>query len=287
MANNYSNIDPKASDAEVLHQIQTDLERKSTKQFLTTNNFPTEIIDLPSKGLAYSENSPLRTGKIEMKYMTAKEEDILSSANLIKQAVVIDKLLESLIVTDVDYKELIAGDRNALVIAARVLSYGKDYKVSDITCPACSKVQPYTVDLLTLEHKPLTDVFLNCKSGEFEVNLPMTGIPITLKLLNGHDDTAVREELGKLKDTEIDRSPSLKLKRAIIKVDGDSSKEVIAKYVDTSLFGQDSLFIKQFLAKNTPDLDRTVHFTCNNIGKCEYKETSILQIGTNFFWPGV
>jgi hypothetical protein len=287
MDNTYSHINPNASDAEVLHQIQTDLERKSTKQFLSTNNFPTEIIDLPSKGLAYSATSPLRSGKVEMKYMTAKEEDILSSANLIKQAVVIDKLLESLIVSDIDYKELIAGDRNALVIAARVLSYGKDYKVSDITCPACNTVQPYSVDLLTLEHKPLTEAFTNCKNGEFEVVLPQSNIPVTLKLLNGHDDTAVRLELDKIKNTEVDRSPSLKLKRAIIKIDGDTNKEVISKYVDTSLFGPDSLFIKQFLAKNTPDLDRTVHFTCSNVGKCEYKETSMLQIGTNFFWPGV
>ena len=60
--------------------------------------FPTEVIDLPSKGYFYSKDSPLSSGQVEIKYMTAREEDILTSQNLIKKGVVIEKLIDSKII---------------------------------------------------------------------------------------------------------------------------------------------------------------------------------------------
>ncbi len=84
---------------------------------------PTETVDLPSKGLLYPEDSPLAKGTIEMKYMTAKEEDILTNQNYISDGTVIDKLLQSLIVTEgVNFNELLVGDKNAIMVAARILS---------------------------------------------------------------------------------------------------------------------------------------------------------------------
>ena len=88
---------------------------------------PTEKVSLPSKGLLYPKDSPLASGEVEMKYMTAKEEDILTNANYIRQGIVIDKLLQSLIVTKFDYNDLLVGDKNAILVAARILGYGKDY----------------------------------------------------------------------------------------------------------------------------------------------------------------
>ena len=90
--------------------------------------FPTEIVELPSKGLIYPKDNPLSSGKVEMKYMTAKEEDILTNQNYITKGIVLDKLIESLLVTKVNYNDLINGDKNALLIASRVLGYGKDYE---------------------------------------------------------------------------------------------------------------------------------------------------------------
>ena len=89
--------------------------------------FPTEIVELPSKGLLYPKNNPLSSGKIEMKYMTAKEEDILTNQNYIKQGIVLDKLMQSLIVSKINYDDIIVGDKNAIMVASRVLGYGKDY----------------------------------------------------------------------------------------------------------------------------------------------------------------
>ena len=90
--------------------------------------FPTEMVELPSRGLLYPKDSALAEGKIEMKYMTAREEDILTNQNYIQQGVVIDKLLQSLIVTPINYGDLLVGDKNAILIASRILGYGKDYE---------------------------------------------------------------------------------------------------------------------------------------------------------------
>ena len=88
---------------------------------MSEHKFPTEVIDLPSGGKVYPKDSPLADGKIELKYMTTKEEDILMSQNLIKKGVVIDKLLDSLIVTEgVNQDNLLLGDKNVLV-ASRIL----------------------------------------------------------------------------------------------------------------------------------------------------------------------
>ena len=111
---------------------------------------PTEMVELPSKGLLYPEGHPLAEGKIEMKYMTAREEDILTNQNYIRQGIVIDKLLQSLIMTKFDYNDLLIGDKDAIMMAARILGYGKDYKFTYLG-------EEITVDLTILEEKPLDE----------------------------------------------------------------------------------------------------------------------------------
>ena len=109
--------------------------------------FPTEVVDLPSKGLLYPKDSSLSSGQIEIKYMTAKEEDILTSANLIKRGLVVQKLLESLIVDkSIKVDELLIGDKNAVLIAARILAYGKEYELEYLG-------QKMVVDLTQLKDK--------------------------------------------------------------------------------------------------------------------------------------
>ena len=98
---------------------------------MAENKFPTEVIDLPSQGKVYPKDSPLSDGKLELKYMTTREEDILMSENLIKKGMVIDKLLQSLIVTKgVKQEDLVLGDKNAVLVAARILAYGPEYNLS-------------------------------------------------------------------------------------------------------------------------------------------------------------
>jgi len=128
--------------------------------------FPTEQVTLPSKGLLYLKDSPLKKGIIEMKYMTAREEDILSNQNYIENGTVIDKLLKSLIVTpDVNYNELLIGDKNALLIAARILGYGADYNFD-------LDGEDYEIDLTKLEDKPFDESIVIDGKNEFNYTLP-------------------------------------------------------------------------------------------------------------------
>ena len=143
--------------------------------------FPTEEVTLPSKGLLYPEGSPLRKGVIEMKYMTAKEEDILTNQNYIANGTVIDKLIKSLIVSKVDYNDLLIGDKNALLIAARILGYGKDYSFQ-------YKGETVKIDLTKIEDKVLDESLFEEGKNEFPFTLPTSKKEITFKFLTHKDE---------------------------------------------------------------------------------------------------
>ena len=153
--------------------------------------FPTEQIELPSKGLPYSPDSPLSKGVVEMKYMSAKEEDILTNVNLLKNGTVIDKLLQSMIVTPINYDELLVCDKNALLVASRILGYGKDYEFE-------YDGQKITFDLSSVDTAPL-DESIKPGKNEFDFSLPRTKMVVTFKLLTHGDEKKIDREIQGLK----------------------------------------------------------------------------------------
>jgi hypothetical protein len=163
---------------------------------------PTEVVDLPSKGLLYPKTNPLSSGTVEMKYMTAKEEDILTNQSFIQKGIVLDKLLQSLIVSDIDYNDLIIGDKNAIMIAARVLGYGKDYSFQ-------YKGQEVTVDLTTMQDKPFDESTITQGINEFKFTLPKSGTNLTFKILTHGDELKIDRELEGLKKINKDNVPEL------------------------------------------------------------------------------
>ena len=251
-------------------------------------DFPTEVIDLPSKGYFYPEGHPLSSGKIELKYMTAKEEDILASPNLIKQGVVIDKLLQSLIVTKINYNDLLTVDKNAIFVAARILAYGKDYDV-EITCPSCSTKKQQHIDLAEFEDKPINWGLFTKGSSTFTFQLPAAGKnTLTLKLLTHGDEAAIDSDIKAQKKLTkiigVDPDLTTRLKHIIQAVDGNSDKAFINKFVDNML-SVNSLALRKFLKEATPDTDTTFHYSCD---ACEYEQPKMaMPIGVGFFWPGV
>ncbi len=163
---------------------------------------PTETIELPSKGLLYPGDSELAKGTVEMKYMTAREEDILTNQSYIKNGTVLDKLLKSLVVSKVNYDELLIGDKNAIMVAARILGYGKDYTFE-------YSGQEHTVDLTTIENKPIHPEIEARKTNTFEFVLPHSGNHITFRLLTHKDEQDINRELEGLKKINKDSSPEL------------------------------------------------------------------------------
>jgi len=236
--------------------------------------FPTEVIDLPSKGLLYPEDSPLSKGKVEMKYMTAREEDILTNVNYLEQGIVIDKLLESLVVSKIDHNELLIGDKNALLIAARVLGYGKDYEIEYLG-------KPYTVDLSELKLKELDESLFEKGKNEFEFTLPTTNTVIRFKLLTQGDESKINEEIKGLQ--KIDKNASYenttRLKHMILSVDGDTDNGKIRQFVDNYFLARDSRVFRAYAVSIQPDVDLTFYPEGGPEGGVD------IPIGINFLWP--
>lgn len=238
---------------------------------------PTETVELPSKGLLYPKESPLSKGEIEMRYMCAKEEDILTNQNYIQKGTVIDKLLQSLIVTEgVDYNLLLVGDKNALMVAARILSYGKDYSFQ-------YGGEERTVDLSTLEPKEIDYSKLESGKNEFGFVLPTSNYPITFKLLTHADEKAIDRELQGLKKLNKETSPEVttRLKYMITSVNGETETKDIRNFVDNFLLAKDARALREEYTKVSPDMDLTFKLE----GEDGSEEDVNLPIGINFFWP--
>jgi hypothetical protein len=207
--------------------------------------------------------------------MTAKEEDILTNQNYISKGIVLDKLLQSLIVSNVDYNELIAGDQNAVMIAARVLGYGKDYEFS-------YGGEKHIVDLTTLNDKEFDESLITPHKNEFNFKLPHSGNEITFKILTVGDESKIKKELEGLKKISKDANPeiSTRLKYIITSVNGDREQSVIRNFVDNYLLAKDSRALREYIKKVQPDINLTVSL---EIGGAE--EDITLPITVNFFWP--
>tara|TARA_B100000287_G_scaffold228562_1_gene215467 strand:- start:2287 stop:3054 length:768 start_codon:yes stop_codon:yes gene_type:complete len=251
------------------------MAEQKTQEF----KFPSELIDLPSLGKLYPEGSPLKEGKVEVKYMTAREEDILTSANLIKKGIVIDRLLDSLILTKgVKSSELLLGDKNAIMIAARILAYGKDYTV-ELRDPENGELIQHTFDLSQLPYKEL-DKKLKVTDNNFEVKLPTSNTKITVKLLTGNDETEIMEELKALEKVGTSREVTTRLKKCVTSVDGQTDQATINTFVENML-SRDSIFLREYLNDIAPDIvmSQEVEFPGG-----ERREVSI-PMDITFFWP--
>ena len=252
--------------------------------------FPTEIVELPSKGLIYPEGNPLTSGKIEMKYMTAREEDILTTQSLIKQGKALDKLYQAIIVGNgegvkINYNDLIMGDKNAIMIAARVLGYGKDYEIS-VDTPSGETIKE-TIDLTTIDNKPLDESYLTPYKNEFDFELPVSNRKITIKILSHRDEGLIEQDMKASKKLNklrgVNNDVTVRLRHIITSIDGDESKKAIREFVENDLLAIDSKAIREFYRAIAPDIDIAITLEDPNTG--DDFEVS-LPIDLNFFWPG-
>ena len=239
--------------------------------------FPTEVVDLPSKGYFYIDGHPLSSGKVEIKYMTAKEEDILTSQNLIQQGTVIDVLLQALIVDKtINVHDLLVGDKNAIMVAARILGYGKEYEFE-------YDGEEKSVDLSKLDAVKLDFSKFTKGKNKFSFKLPTSERTITFKLLSGQDEKKIDAELKALEKISKSRSSELttRLKTMLLSVDGESDKEYIINFVENEFLSRDSLAFRKHLSTITPDMDMTT-----TIVDSSGKETEVvIPITVRFFWP--
>tara|TARA_R110002167_G_scaffold316175_2_gene521762 strand:- start:1501 stop:2250 length:750 start_codon:yes stop_codon:yes gene_type:complete len=239
--------------------------------------FPSEQVTLPSKGLLYPKESPLSKGVIEMKYMTAREEDILTNSSLIQKGTVIDELLKSLIITpDVDYNDLLVGDKNAIMVAARVLGYGADYSFT-------YNNEQHTVDLTKVEDKLMDESLITDGKNEFHFTLPTSKVEVSFKLLTHGDERVLENELKGLKKLNKSNSPdvSTRMKHMITSVNGDVERKTIREFVDNQFLARDARELRNYASSIQPDVDLSFDY---EDARGDLKRVD-LPIEVSFFWP--
>ena len=244
--------------------------------------YPVETINLPSEGKYYPKGHPLREngGLLELKYMTAKEEDILTSTNLIQNGTVMDRLLDSLVVHEgVKPIDLTTGDLNAVLIAARVLAYGKDYDV-EIDCGSCEAKINYVVDLSQLES---TDAEIEVDDNAHHHFVTDTGLDIVIRPLSRGDELDI-EKTDKILRKKYNKRSSIitsRLKSIIVSINGETDKNILTSMVE-NLVVKDSRKIREEFDKINPSVDMTLEVVCE---ECGHVMKGGMPIGVNFFWP--
>ena len=242
------------------------------------NKFPSEVIDLPSKGKLYPKDSPLASGKVEIKYMTAREEDILTSQNLITKGIVVERLLNSLIVNpDVNSSDLLIGDKNAIMVAARILAYGPDYTV-EVIHPTTNEKLQHTFNLADC---PFKDISEDVEGNEFEIELPISKKIVKFRLLTGKEEKLIENEVKSKQKIGLQVAPTLttRLKYSITSVDGETDKPIINNFVENML-SKDSWTLRNRILEVSPDIELKQEVELGG----EMVEVDI-PLTIEFFWP--
>lgn len=260
-------------------QVTRGLGVQSTQR---TYPFPTEVISLPSKGLCYPESSPLSKGEITIKLMTAKEEDILTSSNLIKKGIHLDKLLESVVVEPgVNIGDLLIGDKNTILISSRILAFGPEYSVT-ITDPETGEPTETIVDLSKIKIKEIDESLFNRKN-EYDFTLPISKSQIKFKLLTHTDELAINKDIEASEKTlKQGNEITARYRRIIVEIDGNRDLGSISNFVSNRLLAGDSKALRKHMASMTPDLDLTFDYESPLTGE---KEALRIPFGVDFFYP--
>lgn len=248
---------------------------------------PTEFVELPSRGIYYPEGHPLHnSSEVEIRYMTAKDEDILSSKTLLQKGIAVERFLQNIIVDkSINTDDFLIGDKNAITIAARVTGYGEDYDVN-VTCPTCGSNNRQTIDLSSLNLYSGEDYeeagFKKTGSNTFVIKAPVSDVDVEVKLMTGKDESY----LAKLSENRRKKNlPETNLtdqfSRMIVSVNGNSKNSVINSFID-HMPARDSRFLRKVYQKVVPNIDLTQHFTCES---CSFEQEIEVPFTVDFFWP--
>ena len=256
---------------------------------------PTEFVDLPSQGKFYADEHPLKgLDSVEIRFMTAKDEDILTSKSLLKKGIAIDRFLQNIIVDKkVKIQDLLIGDKNALVVASRVTGYGADYQTK-VSCPACGTSQDYQFDLddsavktggietLTEELPAIAETVTRTENNTWLVECPRSKVAVELQLMNGHHEKFLAKSAAMKKKQKLPESLLTdQLRQTIVSVNGSSEVKDISKFIDV-MPAMDSRFLRSVYDKLMPNVDLTQHFDCHS---CGFEQEMEVPFTTDFFWP--
>ena len=247
---------------------------------------PTEFVELPSQGRYYPEGHPLHgQDTIEIRHMTAKEEDILTSKTLLKKGVALDRVLQNVIVDRrIRAESMLVGDRNAAIIAMRVSGYGPIYETK-VRCPSCEQTQQYKFNLQNASVYCGDDLdvleIANNGNGTFDIQLPITQATVTFRLLTGYDEGTLINAVQKDRKRADEKNVTRQLENIIIAVNGESSPQA-KKYLIDNMPSMDSRHLRLAFSQACPNVDLTQTFECQ---ECDFEQDMEVPLSADFFWP--
>jgi len=244
---------------------------------------PTEFIELPTKGLFYPPDHPLHNcSEVEMRYMSAKETDILTSKSLLKKGIAIDRMIESLLIDkNIKANEMFTGDKNALVVAARISGFGSDYE-AQITCENCGQASEHTFELNNIKIKEANEEIRFSNRGTFFIKLPKTEIEAECCLLTGQDERNLIEQTEKRKKLKLrDTTLTDQYKMIIVSLNGVTERSKVEEFVDV-MPAMDAVHLRKEYDRARPDVDMTCSFECD---QCGANNDVGIPFSANFFWP--
>tara|TARA_R110000824_G_scaffold26728_5_gene91593 strand:- start:6465 stop:7295 length:831 start_codon:yes stop_codon:yes gene_type:complete len=248
---------------------------------------PTDFVELPSKGKLYPEGHPLHNKEeIEIRYMTARDEDILTSKTLLQKGIAIERVLENVIVDkEIRVEDLLIGDKNAIIIATRITGYGEEYKTR-IACPSCARGADYSFDLSLLAASQEEDVegenVEATLDGTYIVTVPITGARVEIRLLTGADEaylTKLAENKAKKKMAATALTDQFM--RMVVSVNGDERNPSRAAFIQ-HMPARDSRYLRGIYEKISPNIDMTQTFICES---CGFEQDMEVPLTVDFFWP--
>jgi hypothetical protein len=249
---------------------------------------PTEFVDLPSRGSFYAEGHPLRgAGTVEIKHMTAREEEILTSRTLLKKGIALDRLIDSVLVDKrINSSALLVGDKNAILVASRVLAYGREYETT-VTCPSCLSKSQFSFDLMDSKVSHPDDVesplFEKTENGTFTFILPKTQVKAEVRLLTGTDEAMLSRTLERRKKMKngTDSLLSEQMRTFIVSLNGVTDKKLVNDFIN-HMPAADARYTRKVYADIAPNLDLTQHFACL---ECDHETEMEVPFTADFFWP--
>jgi len=281
---------------QIKHQATNEVPQNNTNsQDIFSFVNPVEIVDLPSKGKFYSDEHPLKNkDSVEIRQMTAKEEDILTNRSLIRKGIVVDKLIESLLVDkSIPVQTLLVGDKNAIMVAARISAYGADYDVM-LNCMNCGSKNVVSIDLTKIKIREAEEIleyaaksevlnYQQLENGNIMFQLPKTKWTVECRLMDGNDERAILSILESKRkfDSNADLSVSEQLKMIVSSINGVTAHETLHKAVAV-MPAYDAKCLRNNYQKLIPNVTIEKKYTCSSCTEEQELEVPFTQ---EFFWP--
>jgi len=245
---------------------------------------PTEFVELPSKGKFYPPEHPLhKQDVVEIRYMTAKHEDILTNRSLLKKGLALNRLIDALIMdNNIKGRDLLVGDRNAIMISARASAYGPIYDTS-VPCPACDKQSKHKFDLNepAVSHGKIDDSVKLTENNTFIITTPYSKIDVEIKLLTGKEETEILKAFSSKNKENEGAMVSSQLKMFIVSVKGRSERNIVDYFIENCPSAE-IRYVRKMFDQLSPDLRIVGDFECPS---CGHEQELEVAFGADFFWP--